>query len=48
MPTYAETEHPYKSTEEDGGALANYGYMLANGWGVQVDVPAAVAKFEVR
>ena len=33
-------------TGEDGAALANYGYMLANGWGVEVDVAGAVQKFQ--
>jgi len=33
-------------TGEDGVALANYGYMLANGWGVEVDVAGAVQKFQ--
>lgn len=32
--------------KEDGAALANFGYMLANGWGVDVDVASAVSKFE--
>lgn len=33
-------------TSEDGAAAANYGYMLANGWGVDVDIAAALQKFE--
>ena len=33
-------------SSEDGAAAANFGFMLANGWGVEVDVREAVRKFE--